>query len=646
MANNKVHSAINAGICVGAAVVGAIASIQIALYHVGYPKNPDEYLYSLAALRVVLRSSAAAATWKVLLWSFSAVTTATGACLYLVLVLCLPKEEKQHGDYGSAHWATAKEIQASGLLTPRGIVVGALRRFRHVHLLRYNGEGHVLVISPTRSGKGVTVVVPTALTWEHSAIFNDIKGELWTLTAGWRKKALNSICLRFDATCADGTAARWNPLFEIRPYPNDVRDAQNIALMLATADSSMARTENERHFRTLGVRFAKCLILHQLYVGREKTLPGCYSLATSVRRDLQDTLLLMLHAEHDPGCHFGWLDSETGKPTATHPAVAHIARDMLNKSDREQTAIVSSAVSYLELFDDPIVARNVSTSDFAISDLMNREKPVSLYLTTPVADLERVQALHRLLFTLAGTRNTEHLEFKDGRPAPHYKHPLLQVFDECFHLGYTPSIPKHFSLASGYGIYGLFVFQDLSQLIELYGRNESITSNCDVKVAFAPNNLETAAHLSKLLGTETREKESAGGNGLLGRGARREKQTIGRPLLTPDECARLPRYNSIILRNGFPPVLGEKVPYYKIPELLERSRIPPPPSDKLVPKEPWWCVALVPVLKPLPGAAKQPDVRRTIVKSIPIKNKPSPKKEQIAEGEQGELFQIKDKKSK
>ena len=237
--------------------------------------------------------------------------------------------------------------------------------------------------------------------------------------------------------------------------------------------------------------------------------------------------------------------------------------------------IVSSAISYLEPFDDPIMALNVSDSDFSLTDLMHNRRPVSLYLTTPVADLERVQSLHRLFFTLAGTRNTEHLSFENGKPTPLYKHPLLEVFDECAHLGYSPVIQKHFSLASGYGIRGLFVFQDFSQLFDLYGRNESITSNCDVKVAFAPNNLETASYLSKLLGTETREKKT--------------KHTFARPLLTPDECSRFSREKSIIIRNGHRPIMGDKVPYYEVPEFVRRTKIPTPRSGKIISKATrWW----------------------------------------------------------
>jgi len=571
----------------------AVVAVIAASYVAGHFAVMADAVYSPESLAHLFRNASASLNvWKRFLWAFNLVALLIALPLFVLADRSLPKSSQQPGDHGSAHWASENEIKQSGLFARTGIVVGAIKRFGKVRLLRYNGEGHIIVVSPTRSGKGVSVVVPTALTWEHSVLFNDIKGELWALTAGWRKSGLNSICLRFDATCGDGSAARWNPLFEIRPYPHDVRDAQNIALTLASSDSPVSRSDSERHWRVMAARLIKAAILHQLYSGREKTLPACYNLLTCTSRDLESTLNLMLKTQHDPKYGLGWVDPETKNPTATHPAVAHVARDMLSKADRERSSIVSSAVSYLEPFDDPIMAENVSESDFSILDLMNNERPVSLYLNTPVADLERVQPLHRLFFTLAGTLNTEHLDFCEGKPAPKYKHRLLEVFDECAHLGYTPVIQKHFSLASGFGIYGLFVFQDLSQLFELYGRNESITSNCDVKVAFAPNNLETANHLSKLLGTETRQKRGAQTKALLGPSGRAINHSVARALLTPDECSRLPREKSVVLKNGYPPILGDKIPYFEIPELLARSKMAPPVSDKIVSSKPHWSLAL------------------------------------------------------
>ena len=75
-------------------------------------------------------------------------------------------------------------IRTAGLFKPDGVVLGRFGR----GYLRHDGPERVLCFAPTRSGKGVGLVIPTLLTWPGSAIVHDIKGENWTLTAGWRSR--------------------------------------------------------------------------------------------------------------------------------------------------------------------------------------------------------------------------------------------------------------------------------------------------------------------------------------------------------------------------------------------------------------------------------------------------------------------------
>jgi len=98
--------------------------------------------------------------------------------------------------YGSAHWATLREMDAAGLFCDRGVFLGKFGR----RYLRHDGPEHVMAFAPTRSGKGVGLVVPTLLGWSGSAIIHDIKGENWQLTAGWRSRF--SYCLLFNPTDA------------------------------------------------------------------------------------------------------------------------------------------------------------------------------------------------------------------------------------------------------------------------------------------------------------------------------------------------------------------------------------------------------------------------------------------------------------
>src|SRR3546814_905463 len=96
--------------------------------------------------------------------------------------------------YGSARWATKREIDRAGLLRDGGVLLGR-KRWRY---LRHDGPEHVMAFAPTRSGKGVGLVIPTLLSWTGSAIIHDIKGENWRLTAGWRARFSHVLLFRSE----------------------------------------------------------------------------------------------------------------------------------------------------------------------------------------------------------------------------------------------------------------------------------------------------------------------------------------------------------------------------------------------------------------------------------------------------------------
>src|SRR5689334_19206450 len=142
----------------------------------------------------------------------------------LILAIWRAKEARHVTTYGSARWADSREARRAGLLGPDGVVLGRLDR----HYLRHNGPEHVLCFAPTRSGKGIGLVIPTLLTWPGSTIVHDIKGENFQLTSGFR--ARHGRVLLFDPTNAQSAA--YNPLLEVRRGDWEVRDVQNTADVL------------------------------------------------------------------------------------------------------------------------------------------------------------------------------------------------------------------------------------------------------------------------------------------------------------------------------------------------------------------------------------------------------------------------------
>jgi type IV secretion system protein VirD4 len=490
--------------------------------------------------------------------------------------------------HGSAHWASEAEVKAAKLLgTSGGVYVGAYATAGGTRYLRHDGDEHVLAFAPTRSGKGVGLVLPTLLSWPHSVLVHDIKGENYALSAGWRAKELGSTVHRFDPASAAGSA-RFNPLDGVRLRTEyEVRDVQNIVQILTDPDGRAAQGE-EAHWIATSSALLAGVILHVLYAEPDPSLGGVANfLSDPAFESTEQMYYAMLSARHDPDLALGWRDT-SGAPTATHPVVAMAARDMLGKDPREATGVLSTAKRFLTLFRDPIVARNTAASDFDVASLMNAERPVSLYLVVPPSDIDRLRPLTRLVVNAILRGLTGEMEFRDGKSVAAYKHRLLLMIDELPSLGRLEILQTSLAFMAGYGIKGYLIAQDTAQLAAAYGRDETIMANCHVQVAFAPNKMETAELLSKMAGSMTvrQEQRSYSGSRFGVRGhVQVNAQDSARPLLTPDEVRRLPQDDALVFVAGHAPIYAKKIKYYSDPTFSQRAKIPPPeplaPADAL-----------------------------------------------------------------
>ena len=507
--------------------------------------------------------------------------------------------------HGSARWADKKDIQAAGLLprsrtalevitgkhppTSSGVYVGGWEdKDGQFHYLRHSGPEHVLTYAPTRSGKGVGLVVPTMLSWAASAVITDLKGELWALTAGWRQKHARNKVLRFEPAAASGCAC-WNPLDEIRVGTEyEVGDVQNLATLIVDPDGKGL----ESHWQKTAQALLVGVILHAVYKARNEgtpaTLPSVDAMLADPNRDIGELWMEMTTYGHTDG--------------QNHPAVGSAARDMMDRPEEEAGSVLSTAKSYLALYRDPVVARNVSKSEFRIKDLMHHDDPVSLYIVTQPNDKARLRPLVRVMVNMIVRLLADKMDFENGRPVAHYKHRLLMMLDEFPSLGKLEILQESLAFVAGYGIKCYLICQDINQLKSRetgYGHDETITSNCHVQNAYPPNRVETAEHLSKLTGTTTVVKEQITTSGrrtavLMGN-VSRTMQEVQRPLLTPDECLRMPgpKKNAdgnieqagdmVVYVAGYPAIYGKQPLYFQDPVFQARAAVPAPKaSDKLI----------------------------------------------------------------
>ncbi|SIT14061.1 type IV secretion system protein VirD4 [Thalassolituus maritimus] len=457
--------------------------------------------------------------------------------------------------YGSARWAEPAEIHRAGLIGDAGVFLGQ----HDDKYLRHEGPEHVLTFAPTRSGKGVGLVVPTLLSWPASAVIHDIKGENWQLTAGWRARF--SHCLLFNPT--DAKSAAYNPLLEVRRGAHEVRDVQNIADILVDPEGAL---ERRNHWEKTSHALLVGAILHVLYAGEDKSLRGVANFLSDPACPFEVTLHRMMTTKH--------LDD------GPHPVVASAAREVLNKSDNERSGVLSTAMSFLGLYRDPTVAAVTSRCDWRIADLIAAEHPVSLYLVVPPSDINRTKPLIRLLLNQIGRRLTESLDGSDGIER---RHKLLLMLDEFPALGRLDFFESALAFMAGYGIRSFLIAQSLNQIDKAYGVNHAILDNCHVRVTFATNDERTAKRISDTLGTATelRAQRNYAGHRLapwLGH-LMVSRQETARPLLTPGEVMQLPPDEAVVMVSGQPPIKAKKLRYY-LDGNFTRRVLPPPVLDE------------------------------------------------------------------
>lgn len=450
------------------------------------------------------------------------------------------------------------------MVTARSIYLASWpKAFGRRAALRDRGEGNVCAIAPPRSGKGIGVVIPTLLTWPESVVVMDIKGENFRLTAG-RRSQLGSVVLKFDPT-AEGSCC-FNPFDEVPLRTADEwGEIDNIATSLLDPRGRGAAMDS--HWDRQGVGWVGAAICHLLYVEPDKTLRGLAHLIAGLghsdrRGDgIMQTIKQMRDTNH------------TGQ--GPHPDVAREMQMMLDKSPNERSGIISTVQGFLKIYRDPRIAAATSRSDFRIADLMNHQRPVSLYLVIPVKDMDRIQPLLRLVLNQIVKGLAPRMEGTLAR----WK--LLLMLDEFCVLGHMELLSKMLPFIPGYGIRTCVVAQNLTQIEAVYGRDQPIVQTCETLLALTPNrdDIQTAEFLSKLAGDTTVVERHRSWSSS---GPSTSEQKTRRPLITPGEVLELPTTKALIFKRGAKPILADQFVYHLDATFRKWSQLKPPAqSDRI-----------------------------------------------------------------
>jgi len=475
--------------------------------------------------------------------------------------------------HGSARWAKLDDIKKTNLLDGKGLYVGGFKKGKELHHLRDDSNTHLLAFAPTRSGKGVALILPTLLTNHDKSFFvYDIKGENYALTSGWRASAGNTI-YKFEP--ASFESHRYNPLDEIVfGSPSFTKDVQTLADILHSSGDGKGKGED--HWTSKARELSTALIIYALEdPSRDNTLYYIGNLLTDPEKDLEETI-------------------ETLVETCRHRDAKNILVKLRNTPEKERGSIISTFARAFELYSDPIIRRNTETSDFKINDLVNGDTPTSLYFIIQPNDLSRLSNIARIFVTQMLNKLIHGMEFEGGTSKQKNLHQLILMLDEFASMRYMPVIEEGLAFIAGYGVRAYIIVQDIEQIYKYYTRENGIIGNCHTQIAYAPNNNATKRHVSEQLGKMTivQKKVTKSSGGGKGSSTSRSTQEVGRELLTPEEAGRLKMIDvddkgneggeTLVMQSGNFPIKGTRVLYFLNDTLSARSKVAAYKIDRIV----------------------------------------------------------------
>jgi type IV secretory pathway TraG/TraD family ATPase VirD4 len=427
--------------------------------------------------------------------------------------------------HGSAHFARARAVAAKGLFTPGSIPLGTYQG----RTLYEPFGGQVVLIGPPRSRKSWGLVMPAIERWPGSIVVNDMRGELYQHTSAIRRQ-LGPV-YRFSPTQHDSCAVN---VVDLVRWGRD--EAYGDVQRLVHGLLSPAPGEPWNDFRLEAEPLLVAVILDRHAAG-EGHLPAVVRWMTAPGQSMTEKAK-------------AWLRSPV-------LAVQAGGRRFLDKSERLQAAVWSTALSALVIYQDPLVAANTSRSDLDLSAFQEGLRPVSLYLTPPFSDAARLRPLLGTLVEMLTAR------FSAQRIEPPRQRVLL-CLDELANLGRLPELERGMSYLQGCGVQVLATWQNLPQCTQTYGPHSPLLASIATHVYYTPTPVdrETARHVSDALGvaTEVRATESR----TVDAWEWWERTTHGeqqhaRALMTPDEVARLPEDAALVLTTGLAPIMARKL---------------------------------------------------------------------------------------
>jgi len=466
----------------------------------------------------------------------------------LIIASLFNKKQSLHGD---ARFATTKEIQKSGLMGNKGILVGKY----HNKYLMLGGQQFVLLAAPTRSGKGVAIVIPNLLNYSDSVVVLDLKLENFLLTSKFRAKNGQKVYL-FSPFSEDLKSHKWNP-FDTVSHDENFRVGEILAIGRSfypvTGDAKTDFWNDNANNLFLGLA---------LYLFETKDLPVTVGeilrQSSGKGKPIQDHIRSIIdeRAQNDKPLSDTCLDA---------------LNRFLSSPDNTLGNIISTFTSPLTIFANPIVDAATSSSDFKLEDV--RRQRMSIYFGVQPNRLGDAKNLINLFYSLLIDVNLKTLPQQDSS----LKYQCLVVNDEATAVGKVAKIADANSFIAGYNIRLLTIIQSIGQLEDVYKtQTRGLVTNHALQIVYPPREQRDANEYSEMLGYFTLKAKSKGQSRSMawGQGGSNSENESDqrRALMLPQELKELSQDKEIIFMENTKPIMCEKAKYFNDSAFVDRLK--------------------------------------------------------------------------
>jgi Type IV secretory pathway, VirD4 components len=465
--------------------------------------------------------------------------------------LVLRYRPRKPGLHGDARFASAADLARHGLFkrTPDSLVVGRFGR----RLVRLSGQQFAILAAPTRSGKGVGVVIPNLLEYQQSVVVLDIKQENFNLTSGWRASQGQEVFL-FNPFAEDRRTHRWNPLSYVSDDP-----AFRVSDLMAIATMLYPDGADEQKFWVGQARNAFMAFALYLFENHDDeraigfpgsgapTLGGIHRLSTADGSDLRK-----------------YLQQLSSRPFLSAGARSAFA-SLLSQADETFASIMGTFKEPLNPWINPVLNAATSADDFRLTDL--RRKRMTIYVGIQPNKLAEARLIINLFFSQVINLNTRELP----QANPELRHQVLLLMDEFTAIGRVDIIASAVAYMAGYNIRLLPIIQSMAQLDATYGKDVSrtIITNHALQILYAPREQQDANDYSDMLGYTTVRRK----NVTRGRETSYSYSEERRALMLPQELKAMGQEQEVFLYEGLShPVKCSKIRYYKDRYFTSRLR--------------------------------------------------------------------------